>query len=474
MATTKDLAEAYAFSRRRLVTALVSGAPGGREVEPARPGRAMLGGLALAVLLVAGAALAGVYSPRVDQGWAEQPGLIISRESGAAYVVTEIEGGDEPVLRPVVNITSAKLILGPDVEPTIVSDEHIQEEQRGDDIGILGAPVDVPDADRLVNTGWTVCTDAAGGHGIRLAVSREPEVAQAPGGALLVKVQPDRGPEVFVIATGGSEGAEAPRAYRYRVPRSKDRDNLLGAIGLPRAGSASVVPEEWLALFPRGGDLTRAAFHLEGEGGPASYATGLDGLEDARIGDVVAVPTRRLLLTQHGPVDLDPFPAGVYLAGDPVDITLDEPPALVHQEEPYLDAHWPEDLVTPVPGQQCARLTAAAGRRPGVEIVTTPTGDASATEVELGDRSVRVDAGAGAFVRSGGWDRASGGEPYLVDARGQRYPLVGASTADRLGYADQPVVTVPGSWIELFYRGVSLSESAALCPPGRRGDTPCA
>ena len=46
MATKKDLVEAYSFSRRRLVTAFVSGAPGGREVEPARPGRTIVGGVA--------------------------------------------------------------------------------------------------------------------------------------------------------------------------------------------------------------------------------------------------------------------------------------------------------------------------------------------------------------------------------------------------------------------------------------------
>ena len=53
MATKKDLVEAHAFSRRRLVTAFVSGAPGGREVEPVRPGRVLIGGVALSVLLLA-------------------------------------------------------------------------------------------------------------------------------------------------------------------------------------------------------------------------------------------------------------------------------------------------------------------------------------------------------------------------------------------------------------------------------------
>jgi hypothetical protein len=67
MATDKDLVDAYAFSRRRLVTAFVSGAPDGREVPPARPGRTLVGGLALAVLLVAGAAIVSVLAPRTDE-----------------------------------------------------------------------------------------------------------------------------------------------------------------------------------------------------------------------------------------------------------------------------------------------------------------------------------------------------------------------------------------------------------------------
>ena len=336
MATKKDLTEAYAFSRRRLVTAFVSGAPGGREVEPARPGRTIVGGLALAVLLVAGAAVAGVFSPRVKEDWADQPGLIISKESGAAYVITEVEEGEEPVLRPVINITSAKLILGPDLEPTVIPDEYINAKERGDDIGILGAPANVPDEARLIESGWTACTDVAQEDGLRVDVSREPEVEDATGGGLLVQVEGDKDTAVFVIGTGRPESSEAPRAYSYRVPKSKVRDNLLGAVGLPQASSASVVPEEWLALFPRGGDLTRDAFRLAGEGDPASYAVGLPGLESATIGDVVGTPSETLLLTQDGPVVLDPFPAGVYLAGDEPDIALDEPPALDRTDPLYL------------------------------------------------------------------------------------------------------------------------------------------
>ena len=79
MATKKDLVEAYSFSRRRLVTAFLSGAPGGREVEPSRPGRTVVGGLALAVLLIAGAAIASVLASRTEEDW-NKVGLVVSRE----------------------------------------------------------------------------------------------------------------------------------------------------------------------------------------------------------------------------------------------------------------------------------------------------------------------------------------------------------------------------------------------------------
>src|SRR6059036_2592783 len=100
MATKKDLVEAYSFSRRRLVTAFLSGAPGGREVEPARPGRTIVGGLALAVLLIAGAAIASVLAARTDEDWNKQ-GLVVSKQKAATYVILKDE--KHPTLIPIEN-----------------------------------------------------------------------------------------------------------------------------------------------------------------------------------------------------------------------------------------------------------------------------------------------------------------------------------------------------------------------------------
>lgn len=68
MATKKDLVEAQAFSRRRLTTAFVAGAPGGREVEPQRPLRAIVGGIAVTVLLGVGGLVAGALKPPLPTG----------------------------------------------------------------------------------------------------------------------------------------------------------------------------------------------------------------------------------------------------------------------------------------------------------------------------------------------------------------------------------------------------------------------
>jgi hypothetical protein len=79
MTTRRDLVEANSFSRRRLVTAFISGAPGGREIEPARPGRTIVGGFALAVLLVGGAAIVRTSSPSLPAEWSSA--YVDSRET---------------------------------------------------------------------------------------------------------------------------------------------------------------------------------------------------------------------------------------------------------------------------------------------------------------------------------------------------------------------------------------------------------
>ncbi|MCW2795084.1 type VII secretion protein EccB [Nocardioides sp.] len=471
MATKRDLVEAHAFSRRRLITAFVSGAPGGREVEPTRPARTVVGGLALAMLVVAGAAIAGVFAPRTPDNWTD-PGLVISKEKGAAYVILDAQTS-APELRPLINITSAQLILGADIEPRIIAQDDIDGETVGDDIGIFGAPASPPQQDKLIETGWTACT--GDGLGIKVDVSTAAEVQPVPHSGFAVR----SAGRTYVVAQGEPSGEEAPRAYAYEVSRvGSDEDNLLNAIGFPGQAQAPTVPADWIRLFPPGGRLGFDTFGITGFGDPAPGAGQGTGLpSDARLGDYIPVGDGALLLTAQGPVELDAFALAVYrnvaLPGgaDARELALDEPPSLAQAPSPLAVAHWPAQPLTREPGQTCALLQPVAGSAPAVQVATDPTGNASATEVAAGRKELWVDKGRGAYVLSGTWDDTTGGRPFVIDNKALRYELVGPGVADRLGYGGYAVPVVPDPWVELFRPGVPLSIDAALCPPSAETPT---
>jgi type VII secretion protein EccB len=467
MATKKDLVEAYSFSRRRLVTAFVSGAPGGREVEPARPGRTVVGGLALAVLLTAGAAIAGVFSPRTPDDWNE-PGLLISKETGAAYVITE--ESDDPELRPVINSTSAKLILGADAEPTLISQDTIDGTRIGDDIGIFGAPASLPTSSLLIDSGWTACT--ADHHGIRTTVSESPDPTPATGSGALVTVHD----QLYVIAQAEQTGNTPPGAYVYPAPEQVDddgsnrRDALLAAVNLGGSTSAAEVPREWLNLFPTGAPLDWSTFQLVRFDKTPAVPT--PDVGDAKVGTLLDVADgSHFVVTDQGPAPIGDFAAGVYRnvvtpdGGTPTVVTIDTVPGTDFVDPIPSGAHWPAGIDEQIVGDPCVQLSAEHGDAPLVQLVG-PGEKTRVGDVGADDKDPVVDSGRGAYVLSGDWSDRSSGQPFVLDSKGQAYPLVGPDVAGQLGYGDHPVVVVPDTWVKLFGCGVNLSVDAALSPPG--------
>ena len=474
MATQKDLVEAHAFSRRRLVTAFLSGAPGGREVEPARPGRTVVGGLALAVLLVAAAAIASVLTGTTEEDW-NKVGLVVSREQAAPYVL--LENRDHRLL-PVLNITSAQLILGVDVEPTYVEQEVIEQQTPGETIGILGAPPSLPRPSRFVDDGWTACT--ADEHGVMLGLRSGADVEPRAGGGMVVSHQG----RDYVVARSG-ELTDHPRATLYPLPDDPNVDAMLNELGLRERAEALEVPEDWLQLFPAGGELGWSSFGILGPGtsptvDAASYPPG------ARIGDYWVDGDEGLVITDQGLMRLSPFALRVYRYSlvprkDPTrpgrlpDQLDGSPPATEQALRTYTGAVWPDSTLDQLTGDPCALLVTGPGDLPGVELVEDP-GDTIAA-ADLGPLVVdyAIEAGRGAFVATGDWDGTTSGTSYVVDPSGTAYPLADAETIERLGYDEVAVPLVPEAWVALFERGVELSTDAALCAPSRSGaaDRPC-
>lgn len=480
MSTKKDLVEAYAFSRRRLVTAFVSGAPGGREVEPARPGRTVVAGVAIAVLLLAGAAIAGVFDNRDPVDW-DESGLIVDADSGALYVVLEddIPGFTEPRLRSVVNVTSAQLILGHDAEAQEVSGEEIGGRQKGPPVGIIDAPATVPSAADLMNSGWTSCTGE--GYGVRTHVGAEPQVMPAPEAGLVVAT----GRQSYLIATGPSVGETPETARSYLLPRSPD--SLLRDLGVDLERDAVPVSEQWLALFPTGAPLDEDGLAIEGAGERLPGGIADEYPARTRIGDYyVDDDGRAYVITGDGALEIGEFGLEVLVHATPgghrPQARSPETVDLTFADEDPEATFWPAsgDLadVTDEGEEVCAVLRAEAGAPPAVEIGIDPADEVSAAaaaaeEGEAGVEDVTVASGSGAVVRRGGWTTAEAGAAFLVDDRATAYRLRGDLEIDNLGYDDVDQVVVPDVWLELFHEGPELSQDAALCPPTTDADARC-
>src|SRR5271166_306024 len=122
-------------------------------VDPLRTqSRAVLMGV---LILITGVVGCFVFSLIRPSGSAGNNTVLADRSTAALYVRV----GDE--LHPVLNLTSARLIVGRPVNPTTVKSSELDKIPRGNLIGIPGAP------ERMVqNTSkdadWTVCDSIAG------------------------------------------------------------------------------------------------------------------------------------------------------------------------------------------------------------------------------------------------------------------------------------------------------------------------
>ena len=448
MSTKRDLVEAHAFSRRRLVTAFVSGAPGGREVEPARPGRAIIGGVALAVLLVAGAAIAGVFSPRTPEGWRNK-GIVIAKETGNNYVVLD----DNGALLPTDPI-SARLIYGSDAQViSSVSQDEINKVQIGDDVGVFGAPDNLPSSGLLVDSGWSACLNDDGGAQFR--IDRNPATTPAPSAAVTVEGKDGR--RWLVASAGDGSGG-----FRLDLGSGPVANGILARLGL---GSAPeyVVPDEWLNLFPVGPSLSAGSFGISGSGA-APYAGRL-GDPGLQVGSLVTYAGKSYVLDADEPVEVSPFAAAVY------EIVADRRPVEIDTFEARPRAAsdlavWPAAEPVALAAEPCAVLDAESGRASRTLLATSPTDAAAAEGVGDAIRS-SVAPGQGAYVRTAGHGDTAGGQQWVVDSGGTRYRLggKGTETAGLLGYASYDPPTIPDAWIEQFARGPELSARAALGSP---------
>ena len=411
----------------------------------------MVGGIAAAVLLLAGAMIAGYFSTPTPADWRDA-GIVVG-DRNTTYVILE-DGG--PPMR-LVNVTSGMLLLGHDVDIRTVAQDEINEVASDRYIGIFGAPDDPPAVDDLVDTGWTAC--AADTGGVRLRIDDAETTTATPHGAFFVHT-PQGGHHLVVQGPDG--------AHRLPLPQAKGpRNDLATALrGVPELGE---VPAEWLDLVPPGAPLSVESFPVRDLGERAAWAPDTD----LRVGQVVSVNGQHQLIGDDGPMPLDEFAETVYRTLADVPGTVTSSPHGV--EARPAPATWPRDVPAAVDldgdgdgvDEGCLVLDAAVDRVATVHLAVAPSEEASAEEL-TGRTSAEMATGRGAHVLSAEHGARSGGQPWLIDRWGRRYALGGPAgeTAERLGYGDHQPVTVPDAWLELLDEcGPELSEQLALGVP---------
>lgn len=429
MASKSELLQAQAFNRRRLQTAFTSGAPGGRELPPAKPLRGVVVSVALAILTVIVSLLIGTFTGSLPKGWGDGA-IIVVKGEGSRYVALS------DTLYPVKNLASARLLVGSTTITSVPADKLDGIDRDPTPVGIDGAPDHLPAPDRQYTGPWLSCVAAS--QPLEISTRLLDDSAGARDQAALVK--DDDGEYWFI------QGER-----RYAV--APDNVAVVASVflGIDDVQSVPTVSALWLNLVTPGTPLAvNLGSELGSDAGTAGLVVGqavqtqADGeivaeyIVDGRGDLVPATPFARTLLT-------------AYVGVDPVTMTVAEATDLRNVNSEAVPEDWPGRVPTESqdPSRACLQMKPSA-EGPTVSVAAAPA------ELEPG---TQVKPGAGAAITS----RTSGeGATYgFVSEAGVYFPVESAADLELLGYRPQDSVTVPAAWTQLLEQGPALSRAIA-------------
>ncbi|GHJ36383.1 type VII secretion protein EccB [Streptomyces sp. TS71-3] len=506
MASRRDELNAYTFAKRRMLAAFVQPSATGSEESAPRPLRALVPGVIIAVVIMAGFGAWGMLKPTAPQGW-DTPGekVIIASKSTTRYVVLKTK--NKAQLHPVLNMASAKLLLDQDKGQVVNVDESVLDSGKvphGVTIGIPYAPDRLPDpAEAGAAKRWAVCQRPGDGDAIQKAAfvfaKRDEKRVDGPGrltgGDLLYVQGPAPDKTRYVVDKSGT-------AY----PLDQD-DNLVGAV-VPSGHEPQQVSEDWLKTLHNGSKIEFPAINGVGS------AAGVDGtLDDQanRVGTILRAldgGVLRYYLVESGKVEpISDFMANLLLQDPDLSQVMTTGQAIKVNRGSFTpsdtefgsDLNWPKDKpnVANTPSTEngarntvCNVMRSVAGNG-GRTTLSTWAGTAFPATLATGSSSAYVTPGSGQLYRQFQNTETKAGAVFLVTDTGLRYALQSngdSATADcgigesgkkndqqqppekesqtRLGYGDVTPAPVPAAWSEFLPTGPRLSPSAACQPQG--------
>ncbi|SHG12728.1 type VII secretion protein EccB [Jatrophihabitans endophyticus] len=453
MASARDQVEAYGFAARRQVLALLRGDDESTVDPRRRLSRSVVGGVLLAIALLAGAGVAGFLSGGASDS-VPRAGVIVDEDTGGAYVLTS------GVLHPALNIASAHLVAGK--QTTTIAGSALARLPRGLPVGIPDAPDQLPPAGALDRGAWTVCSTAprAEAERARVVVSlgaRVPTPLPAGSG---VPVRSSDG-VLWLLEDG----------VRYRVDAAAST-----LLGLDRVAPVAVGADV-LDLVPEGPRL--AVPTVRGAGATPTVTLPFA----AKVGDVVeadngtAQPARYVVLSDGvAPVDQLAFALLAGGADRTLRVQASQVVSVASTSRPDLPDGWPRTFALARPPVSAAPL--CVSYRPGAaasgaawpvtvsEPATVPLPAGARASAPRSGRlptaatGVAVPPGSGALVKAVGAGGVDGVYALVTDS-GLRFPIAGADAAGRLGYDVAAAQRVPLPFVRLLPSGPALDPAAA-------------
>jgi type VII secretion protein EccB len=450
-------------------------------VDPLRTqSRAVLMGVLILITAVAGCFVFSLIRP---SGTAGNNAVLADRSTDALYVRV----GDD--LHPVLNLTSARLIVGRPVDPTSVKSSELDRFPRGNLIGIPGAP------ERMVQNGshdanWTVCDAVSGtsraAHSTGVTVIGGPldsKGARATAIHANQGVLVDNGTSSWLLWDGKRSQIDlanhaVTNALGLGVDVATPRPIALGlfnaipeapALTAPAIANAGAAPS-FSVPAPIGGVVASYAVDQGSSGAVRYFAVLPDGLQP--ISPVLAAILRN---TNAYGLDQPPRIGADQVAKLPVSRLLDTtryPDQQVElvdaAKDPVTCAHWSKPA-----GAAASSLSLLTGS-------VLPVPDSIHTVDLVGGGSpgianrVALAPGTGYFTQTvgGGALSPGAGSLFWVSDTGVRYGIdneaensSGAAghgkTVEALGLSGPPV-PIPWSMLSLFASGPTLSRADAL------------
>lgn len=454
MKSRRDQVQAHAYVVSRLTAALVHAEPDAPESPLRRTGLGSFGGLMIGTLLVAAFLVWGLIAPASKATALTQGELVMVNGTGARYVYAN------GTLRPVLNWSSALLLMDGKATMTTVSAASLAGIPQGAPLGITGAPDSLPAASALNTGSWLACSQVRDGRpSVSVAVGARPAAAPVPAG------------RATVVTASGTEYL-LWRGHRLRV----DAPWILTALGLNRAPVLQTT-QVWLNAVPAGPDL--GPLSVAGTGSPGPTLAG----RRTRAGQVLQVrnvgsPSELYVVTVGGVAPVTATQAALLLTDPANAAAYPGTSAAPLQVSPAAIAHAPAARsglaggtgVPAIPPASaapsggaalCMDYPATGSAAPHLVFTTPPAGTPPAlgvsgvtTTPQTADL-ISVTPDGGALVRPQAAPGVAGAALFLVTDAGVKFPVPPADVT-ALGYRASQAAALPAALLGLLPGGPAL------------------